>query len=236
MALKYMLAADAAIVLDYKGTSQAVVSGLNKMGAPGATRSVVEIDEFRNDFARMFTGGGKYNDISFGGNLVYGDTKGQDVLRAALKSRRAFVGKEMLCFLNSVDFFTTDIANDPSSGMQIGELTVGEADKNGVFALTGKIIPNGNLAVYTAHLTEGATPTTAFVSSTTKTITDSASRFVTAGFVAGMSLLIIGSTGNDTVSAIITNVAAGTLTLDIKSGTLTAQSGITGMELHGGTF
>ena len=31
---------------------------------------------------------------------------------------------------NIVDFFTTDIANDPSSGMQIGEMSVSEADTN----------------------------------------------------------------------------------------------------------
>lgn len=236
MAVTYMQAADAAIVIDYKGTNQAVVSGLNKISLPGAERETVTVDEFRNEFARQFTGSGKYNDITGGGNFTVGDTYGQDVLRDAWMTRRVFKGAELMCFLNFTDFFTTDLANDPSSGIQVGSVASGEAGKNDMFPLSFKLVPNGRLAIYSAHLTDTATPSTAFVVSGGTKVTDSASRFVTAGFKPGMTLLIVGSTGNDGVAAVINTVAAGEMAITVTVGTLTAQAGKAAMELHGGRF
>lgn len=236
MSVTYMLAADAAIVLDYMGTNEAVVKGLNKLSLPGGVREVVTVDEFRNEWARQFTTSGKYNDITFGGQFTVGDTKGQDALRDGWLTRKKYVGTELMCFLNQDDFFTTDLANDPESGLQVAEVSSGETDKNGIFPLNGRLVPNGRLAIYTAHLIEDAIPTLAFTTSGSKKVTDSGNRFVTSGFVEGMTLLISGSTSNDGVAALITSVAAGELVLDVKVGTLTAESGAANMELHGGRF
>ncbi len=233
MAVNYQQAVDAAIVLDYKGANQAVVKGLNRLKPMGMSRQIVTVEEFRQEFARQFAGGGNYSPITFGGSFVTGDTDGQDALKAALYNKTRFNGAEMLIFLNNDDFITTDDANDEDSGMQVSQFEVGEADKNGVYPVTGQIIPNGRLATYTAHLAEGAVPTLAFVKGTPDTITDSASGFVTAGFQAGMSLLIIGSTSNDAIHAVIDQVAAGTLTLSTDD-ELTSEPGIKDMELHGG--
>ena len=233
--LEFILGADSAIVLDYNEATQAVVKGLTKLSAPGMTRTVVTIDELRNEFARKFAGGGQYNDLGFAGNLVVGDTNGQNRLKQYAYDKTKLVGRDMLCFLDYNHFFTTDLANDPSSSMQIADVASGEVGKNDAYPLTGKILPNGRLAIYTAHKVEGATPTLAFVDGDTAndTITDSASGFVTAGFVAGMTLLILDSTSNDTVATTIKTVAAGTLTLN-STGLLTSEAGIEGMELHGG--
>ena len=236
-ALDYMIGADAAIILDYNRASHAVVKGMSKQSAPGLSRTIITIDEFRNEFARKFSGGGQYNDLSFGGNLVIGDHDGQSKLRQAALNRTKLVGRDMLCFLDYDHFYTTDLANDPSSSMQIADISSGEVGKNDAYPITGKIVPNGRLAIYSAHMVETATPTLAFVqgSGSADTITDSASGFVTAGFVEGMTLLIFDSTSNDSVATTITAVAAGTLTL-ASEGELTSEAGVEGMEIHGGSI
>lgn len=235
MTVNYQQAVDAAIVLDYNGPDHAVVKGLNKLKPPGMTRDVVTVDEFRNEWARQFAGAGKYSDITYGGNFVTGDTLGQDKLKQHWYNKTKLTGTDILFFLNLTDFFATDLANDSEAGFQIVDHDCGEADKNAIYPFTGKAVPNGRMAIYTAHMTEDATPTTAFVNGTPPTITDSASGFVTAGFKAGMSLMIIGSTSNDAVHTTIASVAAGTLTL-AATPAVTAEFGIEGMELHGGAL
>jgi hypothetical protein len=236
-ALQYMIAADAAIVLDYGLTDQAVVQGLNKLSPPGFSRSEITIDEFRNEFARVFAGGGTYDAITFGGNLIANDTLGQNRMKQYAYAKTKLVGRQLLAFLDNDHFFTTDVANDPSSSMQIVSVSSGETGKDGAFPFSGKIVPNGRLAIYVGHMTEGAVPTLAFVDgdASNDTITDSAAGFVTAGFVAGQTLLILDSTSNDTIATTITTVAAGTLTL-ASIGEVTAEAGIEGMELHGGSL
>ncbi len=233
---QYLTGADAAIVLNYGLGTQAVVQGLTKLSSPGFERSIVTIDEFRQEFARSFTAGGAYTEITFGGNMVINDTAGQQALKKHALNRTKLVGRDMLCFFDANHFFTTDLANDPSSSMQISGITGGEVGKNDLFPIAGKIVPNGRLAIYSAHLVEGAVPTLAFVkgaAGAADTITDSADGFISAGFVAGMTLLIFDSTSNDAVATTISEVAAGVLTLASK-GVVTSEAGIAGMELHGG--
>ncbi|SDO95848.1 hypothetical protein [Desulforhopalus singaporensis] len=236
-ALDYLTAADAAIVLNYGKAEQAVVKGLNKLSPPGFERQVITLDEFRQAFDRKFLGSGAYNDISYAGWLIADDHDGQGALKQAALNGTKLVGRDLLGFLDYNHFFTTDLANDPSSSMQISGALSGEAGKNDAFPVSGKIVPNGRLAIYTAHMVESATPTLAFVdgAGSNDTITDSASGFITAGFVAGMTLLIFDSTSNDAVNTTITNVAAGVLTLACKS-VVSSEAGIEGMEIHGGTI
>lgn len=235
MSVNYLQAVDAAIVLDYKGANEGVVKGLNKLGLPGMSRNIITVDEFRNEWARKFVGGGEYDDIGFGGNFVTGDEDGQDALKQHWLNKTKLSGTDILFFLNMTDFFATDLANDSEAGFQIADVKGGEADKNSIYTMNGKAIANGRIAIYTAHMTEGGTPTLAFVQGSPDTITDSASGFITAGFKVGMSLMIIGSTSNDAVHTTIAGVAAGTLTL-ASSTTVTSEAGVSGMELHGGAL
>ena len=237
MSLDFIIGADAAIVLDYNDTNHAVIAGMGKLAPPGASRSIITIEEFRADFSRKFAGGATYDEITLGGNMVVGDTLGQDVMRSHFINKTKLVGRELMCFLDLNHFFTTDLANDSSSSMQIGSWKSGEVGKNDAFPISGTIIPNGRLAIYTAHMVEAATPTLAFVQGTAAadTITDSDSGFVTAGFKVGQTLLVLDSTSNDANHTTITGVTAGTLTL-ASEGVFTSEAGVEGMELHGGSF
>jgi len=234
MTLEFKTAESAALVLKYGDTDQAVVKGLNRLGLPSYERQDVTVDEFRQLMSRKFTTGLTLGDITFGGNMVVGDTKGQDQLKAYLKDNTKFTDARL--YLDLEDFLAVDLANDEDTAWQVGGYTPGEADKNGIFSLSGRIVSNGRVAYFTKHL-EGTSPATiAFVNggASEDTITDSDSGFVDAGFVAGDTLIVEGSTSNDG-QYLIKEVAAGTLTLTCI-GTLTAESGLSGTALHGGGF
>jgi hypothetical protein len=199
MSVDFLLAADAAIVLDYKGANQAVVKGINSMPLPGMSRETITVDEFRNDFARKFA---------------------------------------------------TDIANDASSFIQVSGIDASPAGKNDTFAMSGTLLPGGRLAIYAGHCYDSddhigsieskylMDPTDlTFVDgvASNDTITRASGSFVDAGFVAGQTLLIIGSTSNDAVATTIKTVEALTLTLN-SVGELTDEAGVAGTELHGGSL
>ena len=236
MTVEFPAGVDSAIVLNYGQSDQYVVRGINQLAAPGVSSAVITVDEFRKRYSRKYLGGASYDDIAWGGTLAVGDTEGQDFLRQCHRNKTKLTGKELCCFLDYNHFFTTDLANDSDSSMQIGSFKSGQVGKNDTYPVSGLILPNGDLALYSAHMIETSTPTLNFVRGTAAadTITDSGNGFVTAGFKVGMSLLIINSTSNDSVATTITTVAAGTLTLACEE-TLTAEAGVEGTMLHGGT-
>lgn len=228
MSKNYQLGVDSAVVLGYGGTRQAVISGLNTLGLPELMREVISISEFRTDFAVEFTAEGKHGRFSFGGNMVLGDTDGQDRLKEYLIGNTKFT--DCRFYLDLVNFVAPDLANDPdNAGFQVVKVAPGEANKNGTYPISGEIVTNGLYCYFVAHLVDTATPTLAF---TVNTITDSDSGFTTAGFKAGQTVIIEGTTSNDG-QYLIDTVADGVLTL---AGTpaLTVENGIEGTAIHGG--
>jgi hypothetical protein len=239
MAVSFQEAADAAIFLNYGGASQALVRGLNKLTPPGLTRDIIEAQEFRNAFSRKFTGGGRQGTLKYSGNAVFNDLTGQVQLKRYLKANTKFgpVGSangESRIYLNKItseldsDFIAPDTAFDSTSAMQVAMHDYGEGDINGLYPYEGEIVFNGATAVFMFHLTAD---TIAFVASS-GTITDSASGFVTAGFAAGQSLIVEGTSNNDGIFT-IASVVAGTITLS-ASDTLVDESAGTDFTLHGG--
>lgn len=230
----YQLGVDSAVVLKCGTADQSVVKGLNKLGLPSLMREVIKISEFRTDFAVEFTGEGSHGRITFGGNMVIGDTKGQDQLKKYLLANTKI--SDARCYLDLVNFIAPDLANDPQSGWQVSKHEPGEGQKNGTFPYSGEFVLNGRYCYFTNHLVEDATPTIAFVADTGTgaTITDSTSRFVTAGFKAGDTMIIEGSTTNDK-QVLIKTVAAGVITLAAGS-TLVAGTAVEGTTLHSGTI
>lgn len=228
--MDYQLAVDAGIVLKYGDANQAVISGLNQLGLPELMRESVKISQFRTDFAVEFTGEGSHGRITYGGDMVLGDTNGQDQLKDYLKNNTKFT--DCRIYLNLEDFIAPDTANDTNAGFQVSKHSPGQANKNGTFPFSGEMVVNGLYCYFTAHIEDGATPTMAFVSGTPATITDSDSGFVTAGFLAGQTLIVEGSTSNDG-QYVIATVAAGTITLATGE-TLTSEAAIDGTTLHGG--
>jgi hypothetical protein len=240
MTLSYQEAANAAVVLDYAGTPK-VVSGLNSLKLPGATRSVIEAKQFR-ETSRKFAGGASRTDIEFSGNAVFDDA-GQLALKTLFEDNTKFgpvnnANGECRIYLNKSastdhyldsDFVAPDTAQDTDSAFQVSGYDFPATDVDGLFPFTSGLLCNGRTATFTTHYTAD---TIAFVDSDPDTITDSASGFVTAGFEAGQTLIVEGTTSNDGIY-IINTVAAGLITLT-AAGELAAESAGTSFTLHGG--
>lgn len=236
MAIEFVKGNKGAMVLKHGSTDQSSVKGLNKIGLPEMMRNVVKVEEFGADFAVSFTLGGEYGTIPFSGNLVVGDTKGQDQLREYMRANTSFSDARIYLNEDDLDFIAPDEAyctanslNDP--GFQVSKITPGEIDRNGVVAYAGELVLNGPVAYFTAH---DESTTLSFASSTAdNSINDSASGFLTAGFAAGQTVIIEGSTvsGNNG-QAIVSTAAAGKLVL--TGITLATAAAGTTITLHGG--
>lgn len=233
MTVQYQVAADMAIILKYGDADQSVVAGLNTLQGPGLSRSEIEVQEFRNDFSRKFAGGASTQTITYGGNFVIGNDKGQTQLLTYCKNNTKFT--DCRIYLNYItsnldsDFWAPDTAQDSSTGLQVLTHTPGNADINGVIPFEGSMVLNGQYALFDTHYTAD---TIAFVDSNPDTITDSASGFVTAGFVSGQTLIVEGTSSNDGIY-IINTVVAGTITLT-AAGSLSAEGAGSDFTLHGG--
>ena len=197
------------------------------------------------DFAVNDAGGGEHGDIVYGGNMVIGDTKGQDQLKAYLKGNIKFTDARVYISTVTGDFLAADIASDPEAGFQVIDHKPGQVNKNGTYPFDGTWCVNGLYAIFTVHRPDVKTTPiwllSASVSPTTVggTITDSTSKFVTDGFLEGMTLIIEGSTSNDG-TYLIQTVAAGTITLapvGTNSGQLTTEASPgAACILHGGSL
>lgn len=229
----FLTAEDMAVVLQYGTVNQSAVKGLDGLGLPGLSREIVTVKEFREAISRQFTTGGTLGNINFSGTYNSQDTLGYDQLVTYYLANTKFTDTRI--YLNLVDFLTVDIANDSEAAFQVSELMKPDADSNGVIPLTGIMVLNGRPATFFAHssTTDGTTLDFVQGSGGADTITDSGSGFVTNGFLVGQSLLIEGSTSNDTILTTIAGVAAGTLTL-VSEGELTTEQGLTATQLHGG--
>lgn len=239
---EYKKGADSAIVLDYgKPATQTVIKGITGLTPPGFEKDSFSIEELRQEFAREFNGSGKYSTLSFDGYLVTNDTLGQQRLKEYCRDNRALTGGDLVCFLDYNDFYTTDLASDPESALQVGGVSSGSAGKNAAYPISGTLRPNGQLALYTAHAKWGADLVFVKGTSTEDTITCTTGDFVEAGFVAGQTVLIFGSTVNNAVATKVKTVAAKILTL-VSKGVVTSGNGVApasevfGTEIHGGSL
>jgi len=225
------------IVCNYGTAEQAVVKGLTKIGPPGVSRGVIEHPELGTDFSKKFAGSGVTENMTAEGALVIGDLQGQQLLARWMIDKKEIKGPELLMFLNDEHFYATDLGRDCTTRLLITQAKVGPAGKDQLYPFNFEAVSTGPVALFTAHIREpDSSSDLAFVAGSggaDDTITDSSSRFVTAGFREGMSLLIINSTTNDQVYTTVKSVAAGTLTLNTQ-GIVTAEAGANGMELHGG--
>lgn len=225
----FQLAVDAALVLKAGSVNQAVVKGLNKIGLPSLTRDVITASEFRRTWDIEFTTTGKLGRITYSGNMLVGDTTGQDLLKQYLKDNVKF--NDARVYIDYDDFLAPDLANDPNSVWQVSKHAPGESDKNGIFSLSGEMTCGGLFAMFVRHL---AGDGLAFVAAGNK-ITDTDAGFLTAGFAAGQTLIVEGSTSNNG-QYLIKAVAAGELTLESTVKTVVDEPAGDAVTLHGGTL
>lgn len=230
--------ADRSAVMLKAGTAdEAVIKGINKLGLPDFTRQTIKASEFRTEVDIEFTTSAEYGRVTFGGNLVLGDTTGQDILNGYWKNNTKIT--DCRFYLNDEDFVTCDLANDPEAGFQVSKIGGRQADKAGLYALDCEMVCAGQIATFNTHMVDVAVPTLAFVAALTPgtssaTITDSGSGFVTAGFKAGQTLIVEGSTSNDGQYTILT-VVAGTITLKVGDA-LATEASVEDCTLHGGSL
>jgi len=233
MTVNYQLAADAALILKYGDADQSVVKGLNTLKPYGFTRSIITVEEFRNEMSRQFAGGGTMSNIEYGGSYVTGDTLGQDQLKAYALANTKFT--DCRVYLNSADFFMPDTAADSLAAFQVVDHSPGSADKNGVFPFSGALAMNGQPSTFHIHVTSA---TNVIVAGTPDTITNVDAAFVTDGWAAGDTIILedVTEAADDLAMRTVATVVAGTLTLSNAAEDLTGQLTGTSCTLHGGHF
>jgi len=241
MTLSYQEAANAAVVLNYGAGTQAIVAGLNSLKLPGGQRTIIEVKEFRQT-SRQFAGSASRTNLEFGGNAVFSDP-GQRQLKTYFDANTKFgpvnnANGETRIYLNgtsstllSSDFLAPDTAQDSESIFQVGSYDFPNSDVDGMFPFTSSLTVGGRYAIFTVHKTA---TTIAFVEggASADTITDSGNGLVTAGFLAGMTIIVEGTVSNDGIYVIDT-VAAGTITLTTTMD-LANESAGTSFTIHGG--
>jgi hypothetical protein len=226
--IEFQPAKDSGIKL-FPGTgNEAWVRGVNAMKPPGLSREQLEIMEFQRDFSIKKASGGSIGTITIKGNMVVGDTTGQDILRTYLKNGTQFTN-DIRFYINSTDFYAADLGTDLGAGFEVLNWEFDEADKNGIYSYSGEFVVNGNFALYTAHITAD---TIALVSGSPDTVTDSGSGFVTAGFTDAMSIIIEDSAADDG-GYLTTTAVAGTITMD-EDVSMTGEAAGTSITIHGG--
>ena len=223
----YEVSEDAAIVLEYGTPNQTVVKGLTKLGFPSITRNTNTVSAFRTQVDIDVATSAKFGTIPFSGNEVATDLKGQRQLKRYLKENARI--QNMRVYRNLVDFLTVDLANDKQAALQVTKYAPGQADKNGVWSFDGEIICSGRPATFLVHLTGDGI---AFVATGNK-ITDTDAGFLTAGFEAGQTLIVEGSTNNNG-QFLIKAVVAGELTLDSAVKAVVDEVAGDEVTLHGG--
>lgn len=212
------------------GTVQ--IKGLNAMKIPGITRKEVEVEEFGRDFDFTVPTSASWEKGSISGNYVREDTTGQVALRQKLFDNDGL--PDLRLYEDENDFWAPDLANDENSLLFVMNNPGPEFTKSGLLPYTAELLVQGLLALFTAHIGGITLDFVAGTDPTISTITDSDSGFITAGFEVGQTLIIEGSTSNDTVTdQLITIVAAGTLTLTTTE-ILATETALAATMIHGG--
>jgi hypothetical protein len=202
------------------------IKGLNAVKVPGVTRSSVKVEEFDRDFDFEVPTSAAWEKGSISGNYVRSDTTGQRALRQKLFNNEGL--NNLRLYENNDDFWAPDLAKDANSVIYVAGMPGPDISKSGIIPFSADLMVQGLLALFAAHISG---TTLAF---TTGTITDSGDGFETAGFAEGDTIIIDGSPSNDGVVCLVTAVAAGTLTVSVISGTLTAEAGVAATTVHGG--
>jgi hypothetical protein len=233
MALSYQEAANAAVVLRYGATGQAIVSGLNSMKLPGGQRTMIEVKEFRQT-SRQRAGQANRTNLEFGGNAAFNDV-GQMLLKTYFDNNSTFgkVGSTEHCrvYINGTstsmltsDFLALDTGNDTASIFQVSAYDFPAADSDGLFPFQSGLAVGGRTAFFTEHHTAST-----LTFATTGIISDSASGL--GDFEVGQTIIIENSSSNDGIGVIS---AAGASQITVTGLTMAAEATGATVTLHAG--
>jgi hypothetical protein len=232
MAVNRQLGVNSAIILNFSETSQGTIKGINSLTLPALTRSKIKSEEFGVDFAANDVGGGEHGDISYSGNMITNDTKGQTQLKTYLKNNTKFTNARIYIDTETSDFLAVDAtANDAEAGFQVIDHTPGAANKNGTYPFSGKWAVNGLYCIYDIHMNASAGATIAINASlATATIVDPGSNFIDNGITTSHTIMLDRGTTQHGPYKLIA-VTSGTLSLATAQ-TITSGSGITSSTTH----
>lgn len=226
----YVSGANMSLVINKNESTEATVRGLNAMTLPlGFTRQTIAVSEFGVDIDTKIAAGASYDDMNASGNFVVGDTNGQDLLRQYATANTSITNMRFKLNETPGDFVTLDLANDPNGYYQVSQFSPGTANKSGVIPVTINMIAGGKSILFSKH---SVTPITAVT--TTTIVSDTADDWDTR-FAIGDVIVIDDSTlqTNKGIFAVVTGVAATTLTFAAATFTAEASPGTT-CKIHGG--
>lgn len=199
-------------VLHAAKTNEVIVPSLQGIMLPlGFTVNEVTAIELQQPIDRTFGSGAAYTPITFDANFSKKDPTRNELLTAAVNQTKI---TDSRFFADNCDFAALDLINDPSGSYRIGTMTPPSGAKSEIMTHTISVLPAGTSLFFDCHRSGSTLATTASgAQGTPATITDSGSGFVTAGFKAGMTLILDGIDGNDPMYVQAETVVAGTITL-----------------------
>ncbi len=225
----YEVGTDCFFIYDYGESNQVSILGLNSLTISPYTTDTIEASEFRRTTSTK-PGQRKTGIINYAGNFLTGDP-GQVQLRAWWKTNsknqycRFYFNEDALT--GGGDFFAADLANDTSAGFYMGDFTPGDMNPTSVMPVSGTILPFGEMAYFTKHYVDVATPVMAFAGSTITGVPEA------TGIVAGDTIIVEGATtaANDGYHLVTTVV---TTTVTVSAAFNTDEAAIEGTTVHGG--
>lgn len=205
-----VVAQTAKLVIRAGKSDELVVKGLQGLGLPlGATASTITITSMDKRIDTKKASGLEYEEITVNYNFLPGD-ESQDYLQDASRNAREI--QDIRFYLDTCDFAALDLISDAPGHMQVGSYTSPSANKNEIFTGSVTFLPAGSFILFSNHVIG---TTLAFVadSGSGAVVTDSASKFVENGFVAGQTVYLDHVNGLDPLCCKISTVSAGSITL-----------------------
>jgi hypothetical protein len=231
----FLLAENAAVVIDPATASQLRIRGLQGMGlCLGFKMETITVKEMGRRVSLVVPTGGTYEETSVNYNFIPGDASLELFRSAALNSTPLTAVR--LYSKYGGDFSAPDIISDSASCLYVGSMGDPKTDSpNGLFTGSLSYMPGGPFALFVAHKKGIELSYTA----ASRTLASSAADFVTKGFEAGDTLILDYADGNDPLYLQAESVAAGAIVFTAGVGDVALlDSDFVGgatTELHGAT-
>lgn len=230
----YVVAQAAKITINSGKSTQATVKGLQGMALPiGATASTISISTIGTRIATKVATGLEYENISTSYYFAKGDATQQYLMEC---SRAGTQIQDMWFWIDETDFAALDKINDSGGYMMVGTFSAPTAQKNEVFTGNCELVVAGSHIFFDRHISGTTLSFTAGGAGVSAQVTDSGNGFVTAGFEAGDTVILVNVNSLDPLYAKIKTVAAGTITFEDGIGdeaTIPTFSGISTTAMHG---
>lgn len=233
--VNFVMAQNAAVVLNPATDDEALVRGLQGMGlCLGFSMETQTVAEMGRRIAMVIPSGGTYEETSVNYNFIPGDSTLETFRDAAINSTK--ISAIRLYVKQGCDFSAPDLISDPACGLYVGSMSDPAVDSpNGIFTGSLSYMPGGAFVLFIAHKVGTALTYTA----ATRTLANSDNDFVTQGFEVGDTLILDYADSNDPLYLKAASVSAGAIVFAEETGdiaTLSSDfSGISTTALHGAT-